>query len=292
MVKMNSKREMTQKNKPSSSSSTARAATATASSHSLMKSKKNKNRTLSKALSWVLRHSAPQLKLNLSSDGYVPLAALLSCPARKLNTYTIEDVREVVETNDKQRFKLDNKIVIWHGKDGGKLKYSFADDSDENVVRDGDGQQAKEELCIRANQGHSIKGISCEDLLTPISSEELKELTIIHGTNRDAWDEHIQFKGLNKMKRNHIHFAPGLPNKDGVISGMRKTCQVYIYIDGSLCAEDNIKFYKSDNGVILTAGDEHGTLPCQYFSSVVDAKTNKDLLIPIHKDKDKDKEEE
>mmetsp|Transcript_7454 Transcript_7454/g.13012 ORF Transcript_7454/g.13012 Transcript_7454/m.13012 type:complete len:117 (-) Transcript_7454:102-452(-) len=102
------------------------------------------------------------------------------------------------------------------------------------------------------------------------------------------------------MKRNHIHFAPGLPGNGGVISGMRKSCDVHIYINGSLCAQDGIQFYKSDNGVILTPGvddeyeheyDDHGkrkciragTLPCKYFSKVVDAKTNQTLSIPVRR---------
>ena len=33
------------------------------------------------------------------------------------------------------------------------------------------------------------------------------------------------------MNRTHIHFAPGLPKESGVISGMRASAQVYIYID-------------------------------------------------------------
>ena len=31
--------------------------------------------------------------------------------------------------------------------------------------------------------------------------------------------------------RNHIHFAPGLPNDSGVISGMRQICNIVIFID-------------------------------------------------------------
>ena len=48
---------------------------------------------------------------------------------------------------------------------------------------------------------------------------------VIHGTNFKAWNE-IQRTGLNKMKRNHIHFAAGEPGSEGVISGMRATAQV------------------------------------------------------------------
>jgi len=36
--------------------------------------------------------------------------------------------------------------------------------------------------------------------------------------------------GLNRMARNHIHLAIGLPG-DGVISGMRSSCQVVIDIN-------------------------------------------------------------
>ena len=37
--------------------------------------------------------------------------------------------------------------------------------------------------------------------------------------------------GLNKMARNHVHLAVGCPGKDGVISGMRGSCQVVIELN-------------------------------------------------------------
>ena len=42
------------------------------------------------------------------------------------------------------------------------------------------------------------------------------------------WDS-IKQSGLNKMQRNHIHFASG--HKGTVISGMRHDCNLYIEID-------------------------------------------------------------
>lgn len=33
------------------------------------------------------------------------------------------------------------------------------------------------------------------------------------------------------MKRQHIHLAEGLPGSDGVISGMRSSSSIFIYID-------------------------------------------------------------
>lgn len=73
------------------------------------------------------------------------------------------------------------------------------------------------------------------------------------------------------MSRNHIHFAPGLPQEDGVISGMRKSCDVYIYIDMVQAIKDGIDFYISSNNVILTEGIK-GVLPPKYFKKVLTRK--------------------
>jgi 2'-phosphotransferase len=231
--------------------------------------KKKHDRTLSKALSWALRHSAPSLKLTVSTDGYVPISAILSLKARKFNTYTEDDIVQVAQSNDKKRFRVDTKYVTWRPGKPNPLFYEF--------TKEGEGEEV---LCIRANQGHSIPGICFDELLTLIPPSELTDLVIVHGTNTEAWENHIKTKGLSKMNRNHIHFAPGLPDgKDKVISGMRKSCEVYIFIDGSKCAESQIKFYRSDNGVILSAGEKDGILPQKYFSKVVDAKTGNVLVF-------------
>ena len=230
------------------------------------KNQANAERTLSKALSWVLRHSAPQLKLTMSPDGYIPLHTILSTKARNFHLYTEDDVRKMVDSNDKQRFRLAMKGIQYDdAKTNSRSRYQFVESGGEQV------------LCIRANQGHSIKGIKEDQLLNLISPSKLKDMTIIHGTNKDAW-ENIKHQGLSRMNRNHVHFAAGLPENDGVISGMRKSCQIHIYINGSKCAEDGLTFYLSDNGVILTSGDDSGMLPCSCFLSVVDAKSQQDML--------------
>jgi len=232
----------------------------------------NEDIQLSKALSWVLRHGAPSIGLNMTTDGYIPVAAILARNVRNLNKYNEEDVRKIVASNDKQRFKL---CVLPIMTTDNYKKYSFAEITDKD-----DNCGAVQALCIRANQGHSTRGIVAEDLLTPVPPEELANLTIIHGTNKSAWEKNICNEGLNRMTRNHIHFAPGLPNSNSrVISGMRKNCEIYIYIDGAKCATDGVKFYRSTNGVILTPGaTEDGTLTVGYFSSVIDAKTRNNVL--------------
>eukprot|EP00551_Chaetoceros_affinis_P008869 CAMPEP_0203667208 /NCGR_PEP_ID=MMETSP0090-20130426/4089_1 /ASSEMBLY_ACC=CAM_ASM_001088 /TAXON_ID=426623 /ORGANISM="Chaetoceros affinis, Strain CCMP159" /LENGTH=309 /DNA_ID=CAMNT_0050531311 /DNA_START=42 /DNA_END=971 /DNA_ORIENTATION=+ len=289
------------------------------------KNKKSNNKTvaLSKALSWITRHAAPKLNLPISTDGYIPLKAILKCQARNMQSYTVDDILYVVETNEKQRFKLCEKYVMWETRTKAKKQkrqggssvgsnddcmsittvqeecYTFVDgegnddnDSSNDAHGSNDNKDSETsninnrrivlELCIRANQGHSITGINCEELLTPIPPDELSNLdTIVHRTNKDAWENHIQTEGLNKMNRNHIHFAHDIPSPSqnkGVISGMRLNSQIYIYVNGKACADDGIQFYRSSNGVILTPGLENGTLPVRYFSSVIDAKTKEELL--------------
>lgn len=112
---------------------------------------------------------------------------------------------------------------------------------------------------IRANQGHSVeKDITMEE----ITDASLYPI-VIHGTFK-KFLEKINEEGLCRMKRNHIHMATSLDAK----SGCRKDCQVFIYIDIKKCMQDGMKFYKSDNGVILSSGIDGYIMP-EYFSQVV-----------------------
>lgn len=233
---------------------------------------RNNDVTLSKALSYVLRHAAPSLGLKPSPDGYVPVDDLLSLNHPKFKDkqsgrkrYTVDDVTRVVEMNEKKRFKLEYK------------SYSPNDGVVEGTLQSISAEK-KKVLCIRANQGHSFKaGLHSKKLLTPLDARELSsdELILVHGTTQRAWEDHIRIEGLRRMKRNHIHFATGLPNgQKSPISGMRSSSQIYIYISGKKCAADEVPFYRSDNGVVLTAGvNEEGLLPIKYFQMVVQASS-------------------
>lgn len=53
--------------------------------------------------------------------------------------------------------------------------------------------------------------------LTKITSAD-EAPVVVHGTYRRAW-QLIKDQGLSRMKREHIHFASGLPGESGVISG-------------------------------------------------------------------------
>lgn len=108
--------------------------------------------------------------------------------------------------------------------------------------------------------------------------QELKDLEgfpdkVIHGTYTEPWKV-IKTKGLSTMNRTHIHMASGKFGEEGVISGMRKSAEVFIYIDVSKALSQGIKFYVSDNGVILSAGNENGIIPPELFLKVEDKQGN------------------
>mmetsp|Transcript_26550 Transcript_26550/g.86824 ORF Transcript_26550/g.86824 Transcript_26550/m.86824 type:complete len:90 (-) Transcript_26550:79-348(-) len=73
------------------------------------------------------------------------------------------------------------------------------------------------------------------------------------------------------MTRHHIHLAEGLPGEAGVISGMRKSAEVFVWVDVLRAMRMGVTFYLSQNRVVLTPGREvDGLLPLEAFASVVD----------------------
>ncbi|MBC3908431.1 RNA 2'-phosphotransferase [Undibacterium umbellatum] len=91
---------------------------------------KNKDKSLSKFLSYVLRHQPDSIDIKLDEQGWTEIAALINQAARHGKRFKLEDLHEAVRTSDKQRFA---------------------------VSEDG--------LRIRANQGHSVK----VDLALPVT---------------------------------------------------------------------------------------------------------------------------
>ncbi|MBC7798253.1 MAG: RNA 2'-phosphotransferase [Pyrinomonadaceae bacterium] len=62
---------------------------------------------ISKFLSLVLRHQPETIGLTLEENGWVKVTDLLNACAENGKTFTLEELRQVVETNDKQRFAFD-----------------------------------------------------------------------------------------------------------------------------------------------------------------------------------------
>src|SRR5687768_4213654 len=87
----------------------------------------------SKTLSSVLRHRADELGLKPRADGYVLVNEMLKLPQLRRFNADVDKVKKAVNDNDKQRFQL--------LEEGGVL-------------------------LIRATQGHSIKTVESDKLLT------------------------------------------------------------------------------------------------------------------------------
>jgi len=201
-----------------------------------------------------LRHSGQKAGLKFSPDGFTPLADVLKLKDMVKLGATAAIVREVVNGNDKQRFKL--------VEDSGTL-------------------------LIRANQGHSMDGINMDELCgSPISALKDGEVCC-HGT----YERHLESilrEGLKsggskgETFRKDIHFSIRDPGQE-VISGMRQSSQIAIYVDLPRAAQDGIAFYRSANDVILSAGI-NGAISSKYFKSVWNIKKQEQIFFEPQED--------
>ncbi|KAL2124129.1 hypothetical protein VTJ04DRAFT_494 [Mycothermus thermophilus] len=217
---------------------------------------------LSKALSRLLRHQAANAGIELDKEGYAALDAVLKWGPLRSLAPTFSEIRDVVDNSDKKRFAL---------KPNPATNPSLDESSTDPA-----------HWLIRANQGHSIK-LESEHLLKPLSlpSPDGAPLpdgavpippVVVHGTYFAFWPAIVASGGLKPMSRTHVHFSTGLPEdqESGVISGMRRDAELVIYVDVERCMrETGMKWWISDNGVVLTEGGEEGLVPTRYFKEVV-----------------------
>ncbi|KAG8727216.1 hypothetical protein FRC12_022696 [Ceratobasidium sp. 428] len=168
----------------------------------------------------------------------------------KLKELDLPGLFKIVEADQKQRYQLGAQ----------------ASSSNEPIVPIPKTQvpNSTDVLWIRANQGHTLKVDDLE--LKPVAAPT-EVPCAVHGTTLEAW-QHIRSQGLSRMQRNHIHLASGRPGESSVISGMRVSSRVLIFIDIQAAMATGISFYLSSNGVILTTGDDSGFIPPEFFSSV------------------------
>ena len=185
----------------------------------------NKLNKISRTMTKILRHELD--KYNHDEEGFVDLNLILKSN-RIFNEVNFDDVKKIVDSDNKSRFSLnfkDNKIFM------------------------------------RANQGHSSGNLNDNNMLFLLEKQipGCYHATYIKNLNS------IKKNGISRMKRKHIHIA----ESDEAKSGKRSSCNVKILINMELAINDGIKFYKSENGVILTEGDENGLLLPKYFLDIV-----------------------
>lgn len=175
--------------------------------------------TLSKAVSRVLRHRPDAAGVTLDRDGWCRVDELLAGLAQAGTVVTEEQLREIVRTSDKQRFALSD-----------------------------DG------LSIRANQGHSVRGVN---LRLPSKTPPSR---LYHGTVASSLAS-IAKQGLLPIRRHHVHLSPDVATATAV--GARRGTPVLLEIDAGAMHRAGHRFMRSDNGVWLT-----DAVPSQYIRTM------------------------
>lgn len=199
---------------------------------------------------------------------------------------SFEEILEVVEKNDKKRFliqNIDNDLYI-------KATQGHSIEVFKRFLT-----KLQSLFCLFTNY-RQLNDLA----LKPVKNiKELPSETVVHGTYMRCWLS-IKKQGLCRMSRNHIHFALGEYDNKVVISGwissnilfwlvfstnytnlsclieiwtgVRKDCEVLIYIDLDAALHDGIEFFISENNVVLTSG-VNGFLAPKYFKYVLNART-------------------
>jgi 2'-phosphotransferase len=221
---------------------------------------------VSKKMAWLLRHGAEEEGLQFLEGGFLNLSDVLANRKFRSMKVTFAEVKDVVAADEKQRYSMVSK-----------------EDADASSDKPAD-------FLIRANQGHSVK-MEDEGLLKPVTKDNMPA-SAVHGTTHAAWSLIVASGGLKAMGRNHVHFASGLPAgfksvvEDGesagdaapVISGMRKTSTILVFLDLAKAMDAGLVFGMSDNGVVLTEGNKEGLVPLEFFQRVED-RTGLGVLV-------------
>ncbi|CAE7314010.1 TRPT1, partial [Symbiodinium sp. CCMP2592] len=177
---------------------------------------------ISKALTQLLRHAAPRLKIPIQEDGYMEMGALLRAPRFWNQWITEAEVIDVIHYNQKSRFEVCFQQGIY---------------------------------LVRALQGHSISHIRDDLVLTPLSVDQTPEYAA-HGTFYDFYGSILQH-GLmaggrhGPTFRRHIQLVEWLPWQ-GAVSGMRSDCDIATWIRTREAAAAGVRFYRSANDVLRT----------------------------------------
>lgn len=176
-------------------------------------------RNLSRTLTLLLRHRGREEGLEIKSNGFAKLDDLFLNNRVKKFDPTLEDIKKIVQNDEKGRFTL--------------------------VENNGS-------YFLKANQGHSIE-VDQLNLKKITDENEIK--FGIHGTNYKAWNI-ISKEGLKIMGRTHIHFAIDENEKAGIRKN--SDIHIYLDIQKCLkdgielfLSENNVLLSKGQNGIIL-----------------------------------------
>lgn len=157
----------------------------------------------SKYLSYLLRHKPEAANLDLDKEGWCAVGQILT------NTnITLDELKTIVAEDSKGRYSFTGE----HG-------------------------------FVRANQGHSTKGVK----LT--FAKAVPPAVLYHGTY-DTVVETILNEGLKPMSRHHVHLTDDIETARSVGGRRRKGVTIF-KIDAKRMLADGVQFFRSENDVWL-----------------------------------------
>jgi putative RNA 2'-phosphotransferase len=166
---------------------------------------------ISKHLSYVLRHNPESIGITLDKNGWADVELLIKKSQEKIE-FTIDELKEVVKTSDKQRFKFN--------EDGSK---------------------------IMANQGHSIQvDLQLQQITPPFKlyhGTAQRFLPFIMKEGLKKMNRHH----VHMYSEENLGKA-----KDTGARHQKDAGAVILVIEAKQMHNEGYKFYKTDNDVYLT----------------------------------------
>ncbi|MDP9958816.1 RNA 2'-phosphotransferase [Chryseobacterium lathyri] len=84
------------------------------------------NKRISKFLSLILRHQPETIQLKLDENGWAEVGELITKSAKARMHFTFEDLKEVVETNNKKRFAFNEDKTMIRASQGHSIDIDLA----------------------------------------------------------------------------------------------------------------------------------------------------------------------
>ena len=228
-------------------------------------------RSISKMMSEVLRHrpffnssAMSPLTIHRTEDGMYRISDLVDHHRDFIDQrITAQNVLYVIKYSKKKRFRAIEKPKQ---------------------------QSTGTEIWVQATQGHSGDYLDETELgMTPITLEMIQSNGkgyAIHGSKRAYYDSIVETGLLRdanpnnrrrRESRDHIHFTDANPIPSGYVPGCKHDRDMYIIVDIKRCLAREIPFWRTGNDVIVTRGDELGSIPTECFYCII-CRTTKELL--------------
>ncbi|KAI3336392.1 KptA family-domain-containing protein [Xylariaceae sp. AK1471] len=269
----------------------------------------NRQVQISKALSLLLRHQAHSAGIKLDAEGYAPLDRVLQWPRLRSLNPSVAEIKEEVATNAKQRFSLKPKNL-----DSDSSVSSSTGDAAHWLIRANQGHS----IALASEGLHTpitLEAGNVPDVVVHGTYFAFWPAIVAAGGLKKMGRTHVHFgtgvpgdEGKGQVHDVDDEANAAESNKPKVISGMRADAELLIFVDVKKALLDNvtstassstaaatsttnenedageentggeIKWWMSENNVVLTEGNAEGLVPLKYFKEVSGRRQGVGLL--------------